>query len=241
MPSYVIFAVGTVVVLGFVILLAVLTEQRLEPVPGGARLMDGRVLGTGELYLNVLASQVLVIAVLIGLAWLTSLPPAALGVRWPVPSLAITLGVLLGIVLYILNELSVQAFDRFGIAYSEDLREALAPSSLAGWIVLLVVVLPIIATAEELLFRAAIIGAFEAGFALSPWLLAVASSVVFAVGHGVQGTGGIIVTGTLGFVLAAAFVISGSLLLVIVAHYVVNVLEFVINEGIRGRELLPVR
>jgi membrane protease YdiL (CAAX protease family) len=40
------------------------------------------------------------------------------------------------------------------------------------------------------------------------------------------------VTGALGFVLAAAFVVTGSLLSVIVAHYLVNALEFVVHEGL---------
>jgi membrane protease YdiL (CAAX protease family) len=43
---------------------------------------------------------------------------------------------------------------------------------------------------------------------------------------------GVVVTGVLGFVLAAAFVLTGSLLAVVVAHYLVNALEFVVHEGL---------
>ncbi|MCH7661371.1 MAG: CPBP family intramembrane metalloprotease domain-containing protein, partial [Euryarchaeota archaeon] len=35
----------------------------------------------------------------------------------------------------------------------------------------------------------------------------------------------------LGFVLAAAFILTESLLVVVVAHYLVNALEFVVHEG----------
>jgi len=100
-----------------------------------------------------------------------------------------------------------------------------------GWVVLLVVVLPLIAGFEELLFRAAMIGAFSAGFGVSPWLLAVLSSVAFAAGHGAQGRLGILATGVLGFALAAVFVVTESLLVVVVAHYVINAVEFGL-EGI---------
>jgi membrane protease YdiL (CAAX protease family) len=55
--------------------------------------------------------------------------------------------------------------------------------------------------------------------------------VAFALGHGAQGPAGVAATGVLGFVLAAAFVLTGSLLVVVVAHYLVNALEFVVHEA----------
>ena len=57
-------------------------------------------------------------------------------------------------------------------------------------------------------------------------VLAVASSVAFAAGHGAQGRLGIAATGVLGFVLAAVFVATESLLVVVVAHYIINAVEF---------------
>jgi membrane protease YdiL (CAAX protease family) len=91
-------------------------------------------------------------------------------------------------------------------------------------------VLPLIALSEELLFRAALIGVPAAGFAVSPWLLAVGSSLLFALGHGAQGRVGIVVTGVLGFALAAGYILTGSLLVVVAAHYVVNAMEFLLHE-----------
>ena len=119
---------------------------------------------------------------------------------------------------------------RVGFGGGTELREALAPETPAGWAALLFVVLPIIAGFEELLFRGALIGAMHAGFGVSPWVLAGGSSVAFAAGHGAQGRIGMTVTGVLGFVLAAAFVLTGSLLTAVVAHYLVNALEFLVHE-----------
>jgi membrane protease YdiL (CAAX protease family) len=96
--------------------------------------------------------------------------------------------------------------------------------------VLLVVVLPLVAGFEELLFRAALVGGLAAGFGVSPWPLAVLSSAAFALGHGAQGRVGMVVTGVLGFALAALFVVTESLPAVVVAHYLVNALEFAVNE-----------
>ena len=191
---------------------------------------------TGALLANVALSQGLFGVALLGAAWFAEIPPAELGVRLGDPSntglLAVGMGVALGVVLYVGNELSSVVVDAAGVDYSEGLRESLAPDDLRGWLVLLGVVLPVIAGFEELLFRAALIGVFAAGFGLSPWLLAAFSTAAFAVGHGAQGPGGIAVTGLLGFALAAAFVLTESLLLVVVAHYLVNALEFVVHEGL---------
>ena len=191
-------------------------------------------LGLRALYLNVLASQGLLLVVLVGAAIWTDIPAAALGiaseVAWIVEGVAVGLG--LGLALYVGNELAAASARRFGVDYDEGLRELLAPETLGGWAALVLVVLPVIAAFEEVMFRAALIGVPAMGFELSPWALAVASSVVFALGHNVQGQAGVLVTGILGLVLAAAFVITGSLLVVIVAHYVVNLLEFVVHEGL---------
>lgn len=233
MPAYHVFVGGVVVLVALVLLLATLTVRELESASRGARLGGGQLFSIREWYLNVVASQVVVVVLLLGLAWVTDVPGGALGFSGPEGghSAAIAAGIGLGLALYVLNEMSVGLLDQFGIAYSEALRDALSPETMRGWLALLLVVLPVIAAAEELLFRAAIIGGIEAGLGVSPWLLVLASSIVFAAGHGLQGPGGVLVTGSLGLLLGAAFVISQSLLVVIVAHYVVNALEFVVNEG----------
>lgn len=188
----------------------------------------------GLLLANVALSQGLFAAVLLTAAWYTEIPSAALGIAdtgLGVPE-AIGLGLGLGVVLYLASEASGMLAGRLGFEYDERLRGLLAPDSAGGWAVLLGLVLPIIAVFEEFLFRAALIGAVAAGYGVSPWLLAVGSSVLFALGHGAQGRTGIVVTGLLGFVLAAAFIVTESLLVVVVAHYVVNALEFVVHEGL---------
>ncbi|UPV99207.1 CPBP family intramembrane metalloprotease [Halorussus gelatinilyticus] len=201
------------------------------------RYEDGELeFSTGALLVNVALSQGVFGAAIVGAAWLADVPPVALGVAsgdpWSVGAPAVGVGVVLGLALYAANELSSVVLDATGVEYSEGLRESLAPDTLRGWVVLLGVVLPVIAGFEELLFRAALVGAFAAGFGVSPWLLAVFSTVAFAIGHGAQGPGGVAVTGLLGFALAAAFVLTESLLVVVVAHYLVNALEFGVHEGL---------
>ncbi|QSW98011.1 CPBP family intramembrane glutamic endopeptidase [Haloterrigena alkaliphila] len=211
-------------------------DRRPEPERPNGRTgrIDPQSLSVGELLANVALSQGLFASVLLGAVVYTGIPADALGLEFSRSFLreGFVLGTAYGLVLYVANEIAAAVATRFGFDHEEDLRELLAPETLRGWLVLLLVVLPIIAVFEELLFRAALIGAVATGFGVSPWLLAVVSSVAFAVGHGMQGSVGVVVTGVLGFVLAAIFVVTGSLLVVIVAHYLVNALEFVVHEGL---------
>ena len=189
-------------------------------------------LTTGLLLVNVALSQGLLLGVLLAAAWYTEIPLSALGIGGePTGTMALGIGVGLGVLLYLGSELGGKSADRLGFEYDEGLRELLAPDSIGGWAVLLGFVLPVIAFFEEFLFRAALIGVVWAGYGISPWLLAILSSILFAIGHGAQGNTGIVVTGMLGFVLAAAFILTESLLVVVVAHYLVNALEFVVHEG----------
>ncbi|WP_049987638.1 CPBP family intramembrane glutamic endopeptidase [Halobellus rufus] len=190
-------------------------------------------LSTASLLANVVVSQGLFGVLLLVGAWYAEIPAWAFGVAGDaLAPETLLLGVGLGLALYVANEAGATVGARFGLGDGERLRSALAPDSLPGWAALLFVVLPIIAGFEELLFRGALIGALAAGYDVSPWLLALGSSAAFGVGHGAQGRIGVLVTGALGFALAAAFVVTESLLVVVIAHYLVNALEFVVHEGL---------
>ena len=188
-------------------------------------------MSTMALLANVAVSQGAFGLLLVAGGWFTEIPLGAFGLDASTVSVAtLALGIGLGVALYAANEVGATVGERLGIGADEGLREALAPSTPAGWAILLLLVLPIIAGFEELLFRGVLVGVFAAGFGVSPWVLAGLSSVAFALGHGAQGPAGVVVTGLLGFVLAAAFVVTGSLFVVFVAHYLVNALEFVVHE-----------
>ncbi len=211
------------------------TDDAEGPQPS-ERSDDGPVAPTPELgpvvlLANVAVSQGTLGVLLVFAAWWTAVPASALGLDpaafAPVPLAA---GAAAGGALYLANETAATVGRRYGVEGAEAFRAALAPESRRGWVVLLVVVLPVVAAFEELLFRGALVGALSVGFGVSPWLLAGLSSVAFAAGHGAQGRLGVVVTGVLGFALAAVFVLTGSLAAAVVAHYLVNALEFVVNE-----------
>jgi len=207
------------------------TRDPVADSPAAETLTADRQLSGGVLLANVAASQGTLAVILAVAALATGVPADAVGVS--VAGLAppvLLAGVGLGVALAVANQGIAALFRRFDVAFSEDLRELLAPDSPGGWAALLLGVLPLVAVFEELLFRGILIGAFATGFGVDPWLLVVASSVLFAAGHGAQGAGGVVVTGALGFVLGVGFVLTDSLAAVVVAHYLVNALEFLGHE-----------
>ncbi|WP_436909472.1 CPBP family intramembrane glutamic endopeptidase [Halosimplex marinum] len=209
-------------------------REPLEPaVAHNAR--EGPAMSPGVLLLNVALTQGLFGAILAGGAWYFGVPLDALGVSGDPLSTglpAVAVGVAFGVVLWVGNELASGLAAASGADYDEGLRELLAPEGVRGWGLLLGATLPTIAVVEEFIFRAAVVGAVTPALDASPWLLAVVSSVAFALGHGAQGRVGVLVTGGLGFALAAGFVLTESLLVVVVAHYLVNALEFLVHEGL---------
>lgn len=210
-----------------------------EPGDPGGREFE---MSTGALLANVALTQGVFGGLLAAGAFYFQVPLADLGIeRTPLStgSLGLGVGTAFGLALWLGNEAAGRIADATGAGYDESLREMLAPDSAGGWVLLLGAVLPTIAFVEEFIFRSAAIGAISAGLELSPWILAVLSSLAFGVAHGAQGRTGIVVTGSLGFALAAGFVITESLLVVVVAHYLVNALEMVVHEGFgvgRGSE-----
>jgi uncharacterized protein len=196
-------------------------------------------LSTGAVLLNVAFSQGLFGGLVVLGAWYTEIPLTALGIG-PIRIGTLAVGLGLGVCLYAGNELIAAGASLLGYTPPEVLRETLAPESIGEWALLLGAILPAVAFVEELLFRAAFVGAISAGFAVSPWPLVVVSSIAFGFGHGAQGSFGMVVTGALGFALAATFVLTGSLLVVVIAHYLVNAVEFAVHEGL-GIEFGPAR
>lgn len=222
-------AIVTVLAVGFATLTARAIHARVAKTPPGRRFDPVALLDMSRstLYVNAAVSQGVLLLVLVGGLVLASVDSGHLGLGGSMVSLgSVVLGLGVGVVLAAANGAMQRAFDRAGVPYDDTLRRLLTPTGPVEWALLLLVVLPIVATFEELLFRAALIGGLAAGTGLSPWLFVPFAAVVFALGHGLQGRGGLLAAAILGFLLGGAFVATERLLVVIIAHYLVNAIEF---------------
>lgn len=78
---------------------------------------------------------------------------------------------------------------------------------------------------EELIYRGFLLFAFSHLFpGLSIWLIMLASAVLFGLAHTYQGVAGVIRTAAIGFVFAMMVVATGSVLLLIVIHFLIDLM-----------------
>ena len=96
-----------------------------------------------------------------------------------------------------------------------------------GELVLAVILVIVIAVVEETIFRGYLILRFKA-LVDSPILLALISAVIFSLGHGYEGTAGVITVGFMGFIFALIYQWRQSLTAPIVMHFLQDFIGIVL-------------
>ncbi|MFB6085379.1 MAG: lysostaphin resistance A-like protein [Halodesulfurarchaeum sp.] len=217
-PAWDVFGLlSLALVLGVVFL-----SRRTARLLGTERSPLGRV-PKSTLYLNVAVSHALVLGLAFLLLWWTGVPLSSLGIE-TVPEA----GWLAGLVVALIGANEVAALLARTVGDPENhLRELLAPERGTQWLALAGLLLPTIAVTEEVLFRGLLIGALGAGTSFPPVVLILGSALAFGTAHTAQGKPGIAIATVLGVGLGVAYYWSGSLWLVIGAHYLVDLVEFV--------------
>ena len=108
--------------------------------------------------------------------------------------------------------------------YSSVVIQAITPRNRRELLLVLLVMAPVVLV-EELLFRSLLIGGFALLLPLP--LLLIGWSVLFGLLHAPQGVWGMLGAGLGGLLLGILFVVQGSILLPIVAHYVTNCVQVI--------------
>jgi membrane protease YdiL (CAAX protease family) len=148
---------------------------------------------------------------------------------WPStdPTVDVLIGAGVGLViLFVVNLSSNIAIRVFGPeVYDSSVMRGIVPQNARQWILILPPLF-LAVVIEEVLFRALLIGGFSIiDSTILPWVMAVASSIIFGLMHAPQGKLGIATTGLVGFVFAIIFIVSDSLTMVICAHYIINYVQ----------------
>lgn len=215
------FVVGSLLVLGGLAWATYLSGRLLKSIP----LHENLLLAPIE---NVVKGAL--VALCVGLGLLSGLAPAQLGWVSIAPARDLALGLGVGLVAQVVvNRLTLWAIAHYGKAiYSPVVMKNIYPRRRRDWLLvpaamLLAVVL------EELLFRSLLLGGL--GTIVPPLVLVVLLGAVFGWMHSPQGTLGMVGTGGLGILLSLLFLVTGSLLAPLVAHYLINMLQL-----LRARE-----
>ena len=179
--------------------------------------------------------RVVLIGLCVLLGLLSGLPAQVLGWQWPRPGAQVALGVVVGLLL----ALAIFASTRLLVArtgyryYSPLLVELLAPRSRTEFVAIACALLPSVLL-EELLFRSLWIGGLSP--LLPQALLIGAACILFGVMHSPQGAWGMVGAALAGLLFALLFGWTQSLLLPLVAHYVVNLAQLAAAPFILAQE-----
>jgi membrane protease YdiL (CAAX protease family) len=172
--------------------------------------------------------KLVLLGLCLGLASQLDVPRPDKYFGWPPKNLPVDLviGIVVGLVVqFLANMLAAIAIRIWGPGiYSPIVMRSVVPKNTREWVLIMLPLL-LAVMVEEVLFRALTIGGFT--ILVNPWLLAVASSVLFGMVHAPQGSLGMVLTGLVGFVFAAIFIITNSLLAAITAHFVINLLQII--------------
>jgi membrane protease YdiL (CAAX protease family) len=211
------FVVGTLVVLALLAWATYHTAQALRETRPDFNLL----LLPAENFLRLA-----LIAVCVWLGRTSGLSHAQLGWEWADASRDVVIGVGAGIfVALILPSLAHRAVARFGAGvYSPIVILCILPRNAREWLLVPLALVPAVLL-EELLFRSLLLGGLA--IFVSPFVLAIAWSLIFGAMHSPQGALGIVVAAALGLLLSALFLATASLLAPFLAHYVINFLQLV--------------
>lgn len=213
----IIFLVGTLALIAFFYWMAYQSEKLMKTV---------EVQGNLLLSIPEFIFKLVILGICSGIISTLTVQNPEKYIGWPVdsPGLDVIIGAALGVAIqFVVNVVSVLAIRIFGKSiYDPKVMKSVVPKRQREWFLILLPLLLSVAV-EELIFRSMLIGGFS--LVVNPWIMAVASSIIFGIMHSPQGRLGIIMTGVIGFVFATIFIISGSLVMVITAHYIINFMQ----------------
>jgi membrane protease YdiL (CAAX protease family) len=139
---------------------------------------------------------------------------------WRDVGLGIAIGMITQIVANAATTIAIRIWGKD--IYSPVVMLNIMPRSRVEWI-LVPAAMGVAVVLEELLFRSLLIGGLSTTVPIP--ILVIGFAAIFGLMHSPQGTLGVFMTGLMGMWLSILFVWSGSLVLPLTAHYVINLLQ----------------
>jgi len=138
-------------------------------------------------------------------------------------ALGVAAGILLPLLLYYPSRWVEQHHPEW---YSDVVVRSIRPRNRAQWPWVILALLPV-ALLEELLFRSLLLGAFSPHVNIVAFLIGV--SIIFGLLHLPQGEWGVVGVILISLVLGALFLWRQSLLLVVIAHWLINIMQLLLD------------
>jgi membrane protease YdiL (CAAX protease family) len=128
-------------------------------------------------------------------------------------------GIILFLPVFFTANLLDTALHQIGFSASSHTMSALEHVKGTGEIILAFLLVCVVAMSEETIFRGYLLLRFEKGLRMAPFIAALLSSVIFSLGHGYEGTSGVITVGYIGLCFALVYQWRESLVAPMVMHF----------------------
>jgi membrane protease YdiL (CAAX protease family) len=192
--------------------------------------------GGGESFMVLAAATIVRDLALVGLIifflWRNGESTARIGWTYKHLWADIILGIVLFFPVFLAASALGELLERMGLSGpSPETMPALFPRSPEQFALAITLVI-VVAVSEEFIFRGYLIRRFSST-TRSVALAVIISSVIFAFGHGYQGTAGVIAVGFIGLAFALIYVWRGSLVAPVVMHFLQNFIGIVVLPYLR--------
>lgn len=215
----ILFIIGMFLMLGFVSYATFRSSEILQIAPPDENIL----LIPAE---NVV--RLVMIALCIGLGFLSPAGLTALGWLPADPLGDIGIGVVVGVsISLVATPLTALVIRHHPEWYSDVVLQSIRPRTRRQWPLVILALLSAVLL-EELLFRSLLLGGFS--LYVNVLFFAVAASVLFGLLHHPQGEYGVAAVTVVGLLFSALFLWRGSLLVVVVAHWITNIGQLVQAE-----------
>jgi uncharacterized protein len=131
----------------------------------------------------------------------------------------IFLGIVLFLPVFYTASLLDDALRHIGFSAPTKAMSALEHVKGTEEIILAFIMVCVVAVAEETIFRGYLLLRFQKGLQITPFLAALLSSVIFSLGHGYEGTSGVVTVGYIGLCFALVYQWRGSLVAPVIMHF----------------------
>lgn len=174
------------------------------------------------------------VALILFFAWRNHEAPTVIGWSAGRGWLEIALGMVLFVPVFFGGAWLESALHAVGFSLPATPLPSLDPAPDPPQLLLAAILVAVVAFAEETIFRGYLMLRLTA-LTKSPAVAVALSALVFSIGHGYEGSAGVITVGALGAVLAVVYLWRGSLLAPVTMHFLQDFIGIVVGPLIVGR------
>lgn len=173
------------------------------------------------------------VALILYFLWRNGEPPIRIGWTWRHFAREALIGLVLFAPVYLLTAELDQALVHLGLSQPAKSLPPDLQAANGGQMVLAVILVLVVAIAEETVFRGYLLLRLRPLF--GSVLAVLLSSAIFAAGHGYEGSAGLVTVGVMGAVFAIIYLWRGSLVAPIVMHFLQDFLGIVLLPLLRSQ------